>query len=326
MILLKKTVFIKMKSNNQMISYKDISVVVQGPIDKDYTSRCLKSIRKYLPESIIILSTWEGSNVEGLDYDILVLNKDPGYTYVQDPQKTEPQSLILNNVNRQIISTINGLKKVKTPYSLKLRTDFEIRGTGFLKYFDKYKNTTEEMKVFKKRIVSFCQCFSDRTPFHPCDFIFFGLTSDLQFLYDIPLQSEEEANWFLKNNPVNAEQYIIYQGSIYRFCPEMHLWKECLNKKYPNIMSKFQDLSDNSDENIKNSDLSYVNNFVGINAHQWNVFALKPSLERLNVKKFKGHHIMNYKNWLKLYFKYIAKSNILYFLDFLIINIKDLVK
>ncbi|TXJ44182.1 hypothetical protein EPJ70_08075 [Brachyspira aalborgi] len=59
-----------------IIDTKDISVVVQGAIDKGYTPLCLKSIRKYLPESEIILSTWEGSDVENLDYDVLVLNKD----------------------------------------------------------------------------------------------------------------------------------------------------------------------------------------------------------------------------------------------------------
>lgn len=37
-----------------IIDTKDISVVVQGAIDKGYTPLCLKSIRKYLPESEII--------------------------------------------------------------------------------------------------------------------------------------------------------------------------------------------------------------------------------------------------------------------------------
>ena len=59
------------------IDTKDISVVVQGAIDKGYTPLCLKSIIKYLPESEIILSTWEGSEVDNLDYDVLILSEDP---------------------------------------------------------------------------------------------------------------------------------------------------------------------------------------------------------------------------------------------------------
>ena len=57
---------------------KNISVVVQGPILPFQTAICLKSIRKFLPKAEIILSTWEGSNINDLDYDVLVLNKDPG--------------------------------------------------------------------------------------------------------------------------------------------------------------------------------------------------------------------------------------------------------
>ena len=56
-----------------MIKSEDISVVVQGAIDKFNTPKCLKSIRKVLPRAEIVLSTWEKSDVNGLDYDILVL-------------------------------------------------------------------------------------------------------------------------------------------------------------------------------------------------------------------------------------------------------------
>ena len=62
----------------KMIETKDIAVVVQGAIDKENTPKCLMSIRKFLPDAEIILSTWEDSDVAGLDYDNLLLNKDPG--------------------------------------------------------------------------------------------------------------------------------------------------------------------------------------------------------------------------------------------------------
>ncbi len=55
---------------------KDISVVVQGPIfgrpgddyEKQITLHCLESIKKVLPESEIILSTWKGSEYRHLFY------------------------------------------------------------------------------------------------------------------------------------------------------------------------------------------------------------------------------------------------------------------
>ena len=78
------------------IKSKDISVVVQGAINSEVTPKCLESIRKYLPEAEIILSTWEGSDVVGLDYDKLVLNKDPG-TFIY---KRSNGAITENNMNR----------------------------------------------------------------------------------------------------------------------------------------------------------------------------------------------------------------------------------
>ena len=60
------------------ITSRDISVVVQGPIHKTRTKKCLQSIRKNLPAAEIILSTWQNSSVNGMDFDILVANEDPG--------------------------------------------------------------------------------------------------------------------------------------------------------------------------------------------------------------------------------------------------------
>ena len=62
---------------------KDISVIVQGAINKNETIKCLQSIRQYLPGAEIILSTWEGSNITDLDYDNLILSKDPGAAIIE---------------------------------------------------------------------------------------------------------------------------------------------------------------------------------------------------------------------------------------------------
>lgn len=92
-----------------MIDSQDISVVVQGAISKEETPKCLKSIRKFLPNAEIVLSTWEGSDVSFLNglYDILLLNKDPGAGYYYKTETT----VKYNNINRQLFSTQKGLKK-----------------------------------------------------------------------------------------------------------------------------------------------------------------------------------------------------------------------
>ena len=169
-----------------MISSKEISVVVQGAIDKKLTSKCLKSIREHLPEAEIILSTWEGSNVEGLDYDILLLNQDPGGYKHDFAIYNAPRSM--NNFNRQLVSTLNGIKKVNRKYILKLRTDLILTNSNFLSYWNLFESRDSEYTLFKHRVL--CSSIYSRenscqsgtgfpTPFHPSDFWFFGLATDL---------------------------------------------------------------------------------------------------------------------------------------------------
>ena len=98
------------------IEGKDISVVVQGYVSEE-TKFLLYSIRKYLPEAKIIVSTWDYCCVEGWDYDVLVLNSDPGAI----PCEIWDNFTRVNNGNRQILSTKNGIDKVTTKYTLKLR-------------------------------------------------------------------------------------------------------------------------------------------------------------------------------------------------------------
>ena len=44
----------------------DITVVVQGAVVQVLTQQVLQSVRAYLPQAQIILSTWENTDVSGL--------------------------------------------------------------------------------------------------------------------------------------------------------------------------------------------------------------------------------------------------------------------
>ena len=96
-----------------MVDFKEISVVVQGAIsgkstDPEHyqiTKKVLQSIRKYLPGAEIILSTWKGSDVKGLDYDQLVESDDPGAVLLGEYNGVKA----FNNLNRQIVSSKAGL-------------------------------------------------------------------------------------------------------------------------------------------------------------------------------------------------------------------------
>lgn len=276
---------------NNNIFLKDISVVVQGPIDKIVTLKCLKSIKKYLPHAEIILSTWEGSDIDILDglYDKVVLNKDPGFSFYSKDKNSK-----LNNVNRMIVSSKAGLDLVTTKYVLKFRTDLYLTGNSFLKYFNKFNSyNNEHLRVAEKRILSCAKyarnpnCKDNPYPMHPSDIIFFGLTSDVKKVYDIPLMNNEDANYFRHHkNTFN-------NNMLSRYLPEQHIWVNYLNYK------KCNNAVDCNKENIKDSELSFANNLVILSKFQLNI--------RSDKKDFFSslpHGCYTNYSWLKMYKKY----------------------
>lgn len=282
------------------VDTKDISVVVQGPICENWTRDCLVSIRKYLPESTIILSTWEGSNVDGLDYDKLVLNKDPGAfpSFIEGSENNRP-----NNINRQILSTKNGLKKVKTKYAMKMRTDFVLCGNNFLKYFkvfDKYLSE-KDLKLFNDRVLMLCFQSIELTPFWIGDFVFFGSTDDLMLLWGIPLQSKEDIAYFNTHKPVNN---VFYQRLplLPKFMTEQYIVLNAISKVMPKIFERMRDFTDNSKENFELSEKILVNNFCVLDSNQFSVNSLKKILfDYLETRRC-------FKVWINLYKKHCDKS------------------
>lgn len=176
-----------------MIDYKEISVVIQGLLTSDrykgdsWIKLSCKSVRKYLPGAEIIVSTWKGADVDDIDCDILVLNDDPG-SLLSCYERSQKDKTV-NNINRQIVSTEEGVKKASRRYVMKLRSDSYLRNSNFLKYYARYG---EPVKNGGGRILT----FEPRNPwgifngqFSLCDFWFFGKKEELLKLWDIPLYS-----------------------------------------------------------------------------------------------------------------------------------------
>ena len=249
----------------EKIKSNEISVIVQGPIHKQRTKKTLKSIRKYLPNAEIILSTWENSNVNGLDFDILVLNKDTGNVR----QKAFKRKKVFSNINRMILSTNKGLEKVSRKYTLKLRTDICIDNTNFLTMFNSFPARCDKYKLFEKRILAstvfsryFIETYKKQKaiPFHVSDWWFFGLTCDIEkFLLSAELVDEPSfSNYF--EYPENKDKKSIYEGFSWRFAPEQYLGYSCFSKYFDDI--KMIDCSDYSDLINKKSQICLANNFI----------------------------------------------------------------
>lgn len=195
------------------VDTRDISIVVQGPIIRNvdyypngWTDEVLKRLRRHFPDSEIILSTWRGTDVEGLTFDILVENEDPGQTYY--------------NLNRQIISTRNGLEKATRRYAMKWRTDTVLKSNQFLEYFARFPIRDRDYSILRERILlptARDPRFS-RTPFAYSDYYHFGLIEDLKAIWSIPPAPEEWTFWF-SNRP---KPKLAIDNS--RYTPEQYIW------------------------------------------------------------------------------------------------------
>lgn len=166
------------------LSNDQISVVVQGPIVPGATSRVLASIRTHLPGAEIILSTWKGAETGGLEFDVLILNEDPGPIATKSPGSA--------NLNRLLWSTRQGLRKVNRPFCLKMRTDLLLTGPDIVSAFRLFPRYKKEYQIFHERIVisSVVTWRTTRQPlglYHPSDLFGFGHTEDLLRWWSAPL-------------------------------------------------------------------------------------------------------------------------------------------
>ena len=202
------------------VSDKDVSIVVQGPIigETEKSDRCtyhlLESIRRCFPQAQIILSTWTGEDVSGLDYDLLVQSDQPKSVQIYYSGR-----LHLFTVNHQILSTYKGLKRADRKYAIKVRSDLVFHNNSILLYLDKYKQAGMafgDWKLFSSRLITLPTYNFRRGmsfPFSVADWIYAGRLTDMLDFFDIPLldmsglvMRQTEKYPYLSDN-IGAEQY-----------------------------------------------------------------------------------------------------------------------
>ena len=276
-----------------MVKPTDISIVVQGAVTQN-TACVLMTLRKTLPGSEIILSTYEGTNTDGLDYDKLVLSYDPG-AFIQNRKLN-----VLNNVNRQIVSAIAGLKTVKRDYALKIRSDILLESADFLEYFGRYDGRSPP-KLFNSRVLV-CSSYT-RNPraypvaYHPSDWIFFGETKDLTDYFDTELMGYDNALWF----DTHKRESRLFKDNLCRYFPEQWL---CIN-----FISKHKDIKvkcfyDVSHKNIEQTEEFLASSTVVLNCRQWGITFTKYNPNRYNDEG----SLISFKDWETLYKRYCLKE------------------
>jgi len=292
-----------------MLKSCDISVVVQGKMTS-FKYDCLKSVRKFLPESEIILSTWEGTNVSDLNYDVLVLSKDPG--------GASSTASMPNNINRIIVSSQAGLKKATRKYTLLMRGDLILKNSNILKFDDPYRRDPN-CSLFKDRIYAY-EMFSLRfeelggkkynSIFHVSDWCRFGLTEDLQELFNIKTTKEPEFSTYFRTHSVDRSQDI-WGDRMWKMSPEQYITCENAKKVFKTL--RVRDCLDWREEVISASDQFIVNNFLVKSIKEWGI--------RIEKKPYKGRTIYSSSitvngawlgiAWLECYQKYCDPEFIL---------------
>ncbi|MGC3989963.1 MAG: WavE lipopolysaccharide synthesis family protein [Chthoniobacteraceae bacterium] len=278
-----------------MINPSQISVVMQGPVvggstvaeDQRLTRRCLHSVRQHLPGAQLVLATWKGSDVQGLDYDVLVECADPGSIKTFSPKAT--------NMNRQIFSTQQGLLAVDRPYVLKLRTDSELTSAAFLEAFDRFPAVTESARIFQKRLVTWnlltkFPLAGKSNLHHPSDMIFFGLREDVGLLWNIPLYARSDSE--LEEDRAFMEQGRAGHTPISYLTAEQYIWLSCIQKK----QAVFLPTQPHPSDCRKSSEL-LVNNFTVLEPEQFG--ALWKGGQRLTYSTW--YQICSHAEWQQFY-------------------------
>lgn len=244
-----------------------ISIVMQGLPSTD-TKSYLETVRANFPKAEIILSTWTGTDIafaKGL-VDKVVFSDDPGGL----PSAFREEVISINNLNRQIVSTVAGIKAASRPFVMKLRTDFTVNSRKVLDFWNEYPKRDKKYKLFLHRVIIpsvFSRFYSDETltptPFHPSDLFSFGLKKDLLLFYgSAPLATPEElCAWKYK-----FPQHPPYRFSQWRYAPEQAFFVHAARTKFPNI--RFDDWTDLHKEELLLSKQLLLNNFIFLNPGQ----------------------------------------------------------
>ena len=291
--------------NKIRIEPADVSVVIQGPVFNDvcqninYTKRACLSVRKHLPGAEIILSTWEGETTEGLDYDILVQSSDPGnFTFILSEKMDNDSSHYPMNINRQIISTLNGIKKSTRKYICKMRSDTILLGDNILKEYRKYNAPIKEpySSILKRRVVTLSSVNPQRYfpfAFYLCDWFFFGEKNDIEYIWDIPLIEESS----LHQRPADGLYYMDDN-----FGNEQYLWMGFLNKFMKVDIVNGKTLNKKI---LEESEKSYANCCIFLTAKKAQIKSLKIKESGYGARPcFSNAGLYTTNEWKKLYNKY----------------------
>ena len=282
----------------------EITFVVQGPIiikdDVNLAQVCLESVRRFFPTSKIILSTHQGEPTEGLDFDECIVNSK----YLDKVIIENDRDGHIATYNLQLASTFGGIKLVKTPYSIKLRSDMVLLNDNLYWLLRNRPDPSDNGFTLTEELVIILNWASvNPTKFlrllhHPSDQIFAGKTCDLYKIWNCPEYPLDYMRWFYDHEyPLNAQ----HGGLLVKYRFEAWLWYNFIkaNTKHP-----FNNSYEFSPPLLEESEAFMGNNLMIVNLKMAGVISLKNATPRLNSKV----KMYTHNDWVKLSRRYGIKS------------------
>ncbi len=196
-----------------MKNMEDVTIIIQGKLDQD----CYDFYRQKYDNCKVIISTWVGC---AIDFSGLPKN----FKVVLAPLPSESGD---QNINYQIVSTLNGLEMVKTKYVIKMRGD---------EYWSYPENIYQSIKSNSEKLWSSSVFFRawQYAEYHISDHIMAGTTENLLILF-------KSAKFNFDNNRLNVSKWKV-DGKFHKYvkthAPEERLTKSYLEAKDPQRFEK----------------------------------------------------------------------------------------
>lgn len=270
---------------------RDVSFVVQGPVVFDgpaATQHVCASIRVFFPGAEIVLSTWQDGRVLGLDVDTVTRSDDPG---------SLPWAA---NVNRQLVSSLAGVRDATRPYVVKLRTDTPFHSAALLGHWGRWPERPDELRVFDERVLVpnvFMRrpTYLSPLPLHPSDWSYFGTREDLLRLFDVPLVSPDAVAVPAVGSPLLP--YFSNSVAVPTRVPEQHVWTSALAAAGHRV--ELRHAFDLTPESLRATEVGFAANFAVLDTYlQFGLSA--PKYAEAN-RRFHDLTLYQHESWLELY-------------------------
>jgi hypothetical protein len=282
----------------------ELTFVVQGPVvwkdNRNLTAECLKSIRNFYPGSKIILSTDCGMMTDNLDFDLVVLNN------FNEPILIDNDRVgTIFSTNLQISSSITGLRKVDTPFVVRIRSDMIVNSNNLVTLLETRPKRKRLPRLTLTDDLVIVLNWSTVDPrkylklaHHPSDQVYAGNIKDVVSIFECPLCPIEFMRWY-ENHPYPKGAK--HGDSLAKYRCESWIWYNFV-KKFTN--QPFDNSYDMSKELLEESLALMVHNLMVVTPKMAGVESLKNLRPSLSSKV----KMLTYLDWVRLSRNYGVSS------------------